>query len=89
MNENEFCKFPSNGRENGIGCFPCPEDPLDCYFKMDIGEGTRSKNVASCSSQCAASIEFGHSCKTCGDKITGFEFGVGKPPLFPFRLHPK
>ena len=40
-NENEFCRFPSNGRERGIGCFPCPEDPLDCYFKMDIGEMTR------------------------------------------------
>eukprot|EP00956_Cyclotella_meneghiniana_P020113 scaffold35102_cov20-Cyclotella_meneghiniana.AAC.1 len=74
-NENEFCRFPSNGRERGIGCFPCPEDPLDCYFK-DVDFGTNSKNVASCSSQCAASIEFGQSCKTCGDTITGFEFGV-------------
>ena len=26
-----------------------------------------------------ASIEFGQSCKTCGDTITGFEFGVDNP----------
>ena len=74
-NENEYCNTPQKG-VRGIGCFQCPDDPLDCYFEND--KGGQGKDVASCSSQCAPSIEFGQSCKTCGDTITGFEFGVGK-----------
>ena len=31
-NENEYCNTPKKG-VRGIGCFPCPEDPLDCYFE--------------------------------------------------------
>ncbi len=37
------------------------------------------RQIMSCASKCAASIEFGKSCKTCGKTMNGFEFGVKDP----------
>lgn len=78
ITEGEYCKYLDDGEDTGF-CDKCPLDPLNCFFPPSPIILIDSHNVESCAATCAASIEFGTSCKTCGDTITGFEFGVENP----------
>ncbi|KAL7545981.1 hypothetical protein ACHAWF_009330, partial [Thalassiosira exigua] len=79
IEEDSFCKFGDEGMDEGLWCEDCPEDPHKCYFST-AGVGPLIQNeVKACASACAHSIEFGVSCKTCGESITAFEFGIDEP----------
>ena len=81
INENNYCFFNEElDTDDGLHCFICPLDPLECFFPAGEGRSPDPRQVESCAQNCASSLEFGKSCKTCGEAITGsFEFGVDDP----------
>eukprot|EP00751_Fragilariopsis_kerguelensis_P044044 CAMPEP_0170991074 /NCGR_PEP_ID=MMETSP0736-20130129/8886_1 /TAXON_ID=186038 /ORGANISM="Fragilariopsis kerguelensis, Strain L26-C5" /LENGTH=796 /DNA_ID=CAMNT_0011416181 /DNA_START=106 /DNA_END=2497 /DNA_ORIENTATION=- len=74
MDDDMYCKFTAPDQDEGIWCNPCPEDPVDCFFPEKGIPRVQNEII-----EVAASVEFGASCKMCGEKITGFDFGVENP----------
>jgi len=79
IEEDTYCTF-ADGMDVGMWCDSCPEDPLDCLFPAQSGYAKTQNAVEACVAGCASDLEFGKSCKMCGQiKASSLEFGVDDP----------
>ncbi|KAL7544986.1 hypothetical protein ACHAWF_008351 [Thalassiosira exigua] len=79
FDDDKYCVLSEDvDVDEGLWCYDCPEDPIDCFFQT-----TRTplpqREVESCASKCGKDFGFGTWCKTCGETMSAFEFGVDDP----------